>query len=64
MFADVWRSPVDSRSGFFGIETNDRTTLQFATTGGQINGGPVTFFVDGKQHVAVAAGNGLFVFAL
>jgi alcohol dehydrogenase (cytochrome c) len=32
-------------------------------TGGPIHGGPVTFLVDGKQHVAVAAGTGLFVFA-
>jgi alcohol dehydrogenase (cytochrome c) len=33
-------------------------------TGGQIHGGPVTFLVDGRQHIAIAAGAGLFVFAL
>jgi hypothetical protein len=33
-------------------------------TGGQIHGGPVTFLVDGKQHLAFAAGMGLVVFGL
>jgi alcohol dehydrogenase (cytochrome c) len=33
-------------------------------TGAPINGGPVTFLVDGKQYVAIAAGAGLFTFGL
>jgi alcohol dehydrogenase (cytochrome c) len=32
--------------------------------GGQVHGGVVTFLIDGKQHVAVTAGQGLFVFGL
>jgi alcohol dehydrogenase (cytochrome c) len=33
-------------------------------TGGQIHGGPVTFLVDGKQYLVIAAGAGLFAFSL
>jgi alcohol dehydrogenase (cytochrome c) len=33
-------------------------------TGGEILGGPITFLVDGKQYIAIAAGAGLFTFAL
>ena len=32
--------------------------------GGQIANGPMTYAVDDAQYVAVAAGNGLFVFGL
>ena len=46
---------LDARSG----ELLWRTSL-----GGQIANGPITFAVDGTQYVAVAAGNGLFVFGL
>jgi len=49
---------------FFALDAASGKPLWRFTTGGQIHGGPVTFLVDGKQHVAVAAGNGLFVFAL
>ena len=33
-------------------------------TGGQITANPVTFMVDGRQHVAIASAGALFVFAL
>jgi len=32
--------------------------------GGQINSGPMTYAVNGKQYVTVAAGSSLFAFAL
>jgi glucose dehydrogenase len=32
--------------------------------GGDINAGPMTYQVDGKQYVVIAAGNSLFAFAL
>jgi hypothetical protein len=32
--------------------------------GGQVAQGPMTYAVNGKQYVAVAAGNGMFVFGL
>lgn len=48
---------------FFALDAASGKLLWRFTTGGQIHGGPVTFLVDGRQHVAVAAGQGLFVFA-
>jgi glucose dehydrogenase len=32
--------------------------------GGQVNSGPMTYSVNGKQYVTIAAGNSLFAFAL
>jgi alcohol dehydrogenase (cytochrome c) len=33
-------------------------------TGGGIVANPISFSIDGKQHVAIAAGQALFVFGL
>ena len=49
---------------FYALDAASGKPLWRFTTGGQIHGGPVTFLVDGKQHIAIAAGNGMFVFAL
>ena len=35
-----------------------------ASLGGQVNSGPMSYSVNGKQYVTVAAGNSLFAFAL
>ncbi len=35
-----------------------------AALGGQINSGPMSYSVNGKQYVTIAAGNALFAFAL
>jgi alcohol dehydrogenase (cytochrome c) len=32
--------------------------------GGQINSGPMSYAVNGRQYVAIAAGSALFAFAL
>ena len=32
--------------------------------GGQVNAGPMSYSVGGKQYVTIAAGNALFAFAL
>lgn len=54
-----------TRDGYFYVlDARDGKSLWNFQTGGQIHGGPVTFLVDGKQYVAVAAGAGLFTFAL
>jgi outer membrane protein assembly factor BamB len=54
-----------TRAGWFYALSDDKgEPLWKFQTGGPIHGGPVTFLIDGKQHVAVAAGSGLFVFAL
>jgi alcohol dehydrogenase (cytochrome c) len=33
-------------------------------TGGRIRANPVSFAIDGRQHIAIAAGNAILVFGL
>lgn len=49
---------------FYALDSTKGTPLWHFQTGAAINGGPVTFLIDGKQYVAIAAGVGLFTFAL
>jgi alcohol dehydrogenase (cytochrome c) len=49
---------------FYSLDAVTGKPLWRFQTGGAIQGGAVTFLVDGKQYVAVAAGAGLFVFGL
>jgi alcohol dehydrogenase (cytochrome c) len=54
-----------NREGYFqAFDARDGKLLWKASLGGYIAAGPVTFSVDGKQYVAVAAGHGMFVFGL
>jgi alcohol dehydrogenase (cytochrome c) len=48
---------------FFALEARTGRLLWSFQTGGGINANPVSFEVAGKQHVAIAAGGALFVFA-
>jgi alcohol dehydrogenase (cytochrome c) len=49
---------------FFALDARSGKPLWKAALGGGIAAGPMTYSVNGKQYVAVSAGNGLFVFAL
>jgi alcohol dehydrogenase (cytochrome c) len=49
---------------FFAIDARNGELLWKATVGGQVQSGPMTYAVGGRQYVAVAAGNSLFCFAL
>lgn len=49
---------------FFALDARSGDLLWRATLGGQVNSGPMSYAVDGRQYVTVAAGNGLFAFAL
>jgi alcohol dehydrogenase (cytochrome c) len=49
---------------FFAIDARNGELLWKATVGGQVQSGPMTYSVGGRQYVAVAAGNSLFCFAL
>jgi len=54
-----------SREGdFFALDAKTGQSLWHFKTGGEVAAGPVSFLVDGKQHVAVAAGSALFAFAV
>ena len=49
---------------FFALDARDGKLLWKSMLGGQVANGPITYSVSGKQYVSVAAGNGLFTFAL
>lgn len=54
-----------NREGYFhAYDARDGKLLWKASLGGYIAAGPVSYSVDGKQYVAIAAGHGMFVFGL
>src|SRR5712671_3264175 len=49
---------------FFALDARSGDLLWKVALGGQVNSGPMTYSVNGKQYVTVAAGSSLFAFAL
>lgn len=49
---------------FFALDAHNGALLWKAALGGTVASGPMSYAVDGRQYVAVAAGNCLFSFAL
>jgi alcohol dehydrogenase (cytochrome c) len=49
---------------FFALDSETGTPLWDIQLGGQVRSNPMSFAVDGRQFVAIAAGSGLFVFGL
>jgi len=49
---------------FFALDARDGKLLWKASVGGPVRSGPMTYTVNGRQYVAVDAGNSLFVWAL
>lgn len=49
---------------FYALDAAGGKPLWHFPTGGAIFANPVSFLVNGRQHVAIAAGSGLFAFAL
>jgi len=53
------------REGYFNaLDARTGTLLWKVSVGGQISAAPVTYELDGKQYVAIAAGHALFVYGL
>ena len=53
------------REGYFqALDARDGTLLWKVSVGGEVAAGPMSYQLDGKQYVAVAAGHCLFVYAL
>ena len=53
------------RDGYFvALDARNGAPLWKAPVGGQINAGAMSYSVNGKQYVAIAAGNALFSYAL
>jgi alcohol dehydrogenase (cytochrome c) len=53
-----------NEGNFFALDDTTGEALSEFQTGGEVRANPITFMVDGRQYVAVAAGVSLFVFAL
>ena len=49
---------------FYAFDARNGSVLWKANTGGQVSAAPMTYEIDGKQYVAIAAGHSLFVYAL
>jgi alcohol dehydrogenase (cytochrome c) len=49
---------------FFALDARNGALLWKIALGGQINSGPMSYAVNGRQYVTVAAGTSLFTFAL
>jgi alcohol dehydrogenase (cytochrome c) len=49
---------------FFALDARTGNLVWKAMVGGQVAAGPMTYAVNGRQHVGIAAGNNLFVWAL
>ncbi len=49
---------------FFALDARNGSLLWKTVVGGRVASGPMTYSVNGRQYVAVSAGNSLFVYAL
>ncbi len=49
---------------FYVLDARSGAMLWKTQLGGDVASGPITYQIDGKQYVAVAAGHGLFVFGI
>jgi alcohol dehydrogenase (cytochrome c) len=55
---------ADGAGNFFALDAETGRPLWNFNFGAMARANPVTYAVDGKQYVAVSAGNSMFVFAL
>jgi alcohol dehydrogenase (cytochrome c) len=53
-----------NEGNFFALDEATGNALWQFQTGGAISANPMSFAIDGRQHVAIAAGGALFVFGL
>jgi alcohol dehydrogenase (cytochrome c) len=53
-----------NEGNFFALDANSGKPLWQFQTGGPIRSGPMSFLAAGRQHVAVAGGHAVFVFAV
>ena len=49
---------------FFALDAETGEELWHINVGSRVHSGPMSYMVDGKQYVAVAAGNVLYTFGL
>jgi len=49
---------------FYALDARTGVELWRSSLGGQVEAGPMTWAIDGKQYITIAAGQALFTFAL
>ena len=49
---------------FYALDAKNGNMLWKAMLGGQVSSGPISYSVNGRQYIAVCAGNAMFVYAL
>jgi alcohol dehydrogenase (cytochrome c) len=49
---------------FFAVNANTGEELWYVNLGAMVHSGPMSYMVDGRQYVGVAAGNVYYTFAL
>jgi alcohol dehydrogenase (cytochrome c) len=49
---------------FYALNAHTGELLWRIALGGQVNSAPMSYMLDGKQYIAVAAGSSLFAFRL
>jgi alcohol dehydrogenase (cytochrome c) len=49
---------------FYALDARNGNELWRASLGGSVEAAPITFSIDGKQYISIAAGHALFTFAL
>jgi alcohol dehydrogenase (cytochrome c) len=54
----------DVAGNFFALDDTTGQKLWHRSLGGRVHAGPISYLVDGRQHVTIAAGQALFTFAL
>lgn len=54
----------DTSGNFLALNTSDGKTLWHAYSGSNLNGGPETYLLDGRQYVLMTSGSVLFAWAL
>jgi alcohol dehydrogenase (cytochrome c) len=53
-----------NEGNFYALDAKTGAALWQFQTGGQVRSNPVTYLVEGRQHVSVSAGRALFTFAV
>jgi alcohol dehydrogenase (cytochrome c) len=49
---------------FYAVDARNGELLWMANLGGAVASGPMSYSINGKQYVAISAGNSLFVYGL
>jgi len=55
---------VAAKATFFALDARTGAQLWKGNVGGQVSAGPMSYAVNSRQYVAIAAGSALFVYAL